>query len=341
MILSALALVFAATYAGAGGSAAAPGLQRNVMFDQYSPLSASTEMLHRLLSPLTAQRVQAALTGRQIPHTQSIDLLREKFVLYVPAQEPPGGYALLVFVPPWEDARLPAQWFAAFERHGFIVVSAADSGNDANVLDRREPLALLAAHNIMQRYRVDASRIYVGGFSGGSRVALRLAVAYPDLFRGVLLNAGSDTIGNAQVPLPPADLFHQFQATRIVYLTGGRDAEHLDQDAKSRHSLQQWCVFDVTSESMPWTGHEVADASAFEHALAALTDAGKRDADKLAACNARIDQELAAQAREVEDLHARGSSAKARDALATLDERYGGLAAPRSLELAGKLAASK
>lgn len=58
---------------------------------------------------------------------------------------PPHGFALLVFVPPWQDARLPPEWAKVLDRYGAIFVSAARSGNDENVLGRREPLALLAA----------------------------------------------------------------------------------------------------------------------------------------------------------------------------------------------------
>jgi len=313
-------------------------LQRDVVFESYTPLAGSAELLRRLLSPLTAWRVQRALNDtHQVPRAQAIDLAHEKFVLYVPPTQPSQGYALLVFVPPWEDAKVPQQWINAFDRHGMIVVSAANSGNDANVLDRREPLAVLAAHNVLQRYRIDPSRVYVGGFSGGSRVALRLALGYPDLFHAALLNAGSDPIGDAQIPLPPVPLFHQFQeSTRLVYLTGKNDNEHLDQDARSRRSMQDWCVFDVAIKTMPWIGHEAADPTEFDRALTALTG-DRREADKLGGCRAHIETQLAAQLREVEDLIANNKSEQARAALSKIDARYGGLAAPRSIELAEKI----
>jgi len=335
LIFTAAALILTLLLAPSADATPIVGLQRDVEFDSYSSMSSSAQLTQRLLTPLTALQLQRTiLADDREPREQAIDLADEKFALYVPAQQPANGYALLVFVPPWEDARLPPQWINAFERHGMIFVSAAKSGNDANVLDRREPLALLAAHNVQQRYRIDPARIYVGGFSGGSRVALRLALGYPDLFRGALLNAGSDAIGNAQVPLPPAPLFHQFQqGTRIVYLTGGHDMEHLEQDARSRRSLQGWCVFDIAVEKMPWGGHETADPSALERALTALAAHEPPDADKFAACNRRIEQELAAQTGAVEKLIANGAYDQARTALRELDARYGGLAAPRSVKL--------
>jgi poly(3-hydroxybutyrate) depolymerase len=75
---------------------------------------------------------------------------------------------------PWPQAEVPHKWISTLDRHGTIYVSAANSGNDADVLDRRDPLAVLAADNIMRRYHVDSRRVYVGGFSGGSRVALHI-----------------------------------------------------------------------------------------------------------------------------------------------------------------------
>ncbi len=87
--------------------------------------------------------------------------------------------SLLVFVSPYEDARIPLDWISALDRHDMIFVSAFRSGNSTNVFDRREPLALLGAVNVMSRFAIDLRRIYVAGFSGGSRVAERLAIGYP------------------------------------------------------------------------------------------------------------------------------------------------------------------
>ena len=312
------------------------GLQKNVVFTDYSPLSRSMELARRLLSPLNAMRVnqELARTG-QAALEQSIDLAHEKFALYVPAHAPPGGYALLVFVPPWREAMVPPRWTSSLDRHDMIFVSAANSGNTADVLDRREPLALLAAYNIMRRYRVDPDRIYIGGFSGGSRVAMRIALGYPDLFHAALLDAGSDPIGDAQIPLPPADLFRQFQdSTRLVYATGQHDDDHLDQDVHSRDSMQAWCVFHLDTVPMPWAGHDLANPASLNRALDALLEPAKSAPDKLAACRSRIEGELAAQLKHVEDLLANGKRDDARALLEKIDAHYGGLAAPRSTELA-------
>jgi pimeloyl-ACP methyl ester carboxylesterase len=200
------------------------------------------------------------------------------------------------------------------------------------------PLALLAWENIRRQYRLDPDRVYVGGFSGGSRVALRIALTYPDVFRGALLEAGSDPIGEPPNSLPPADLFHRFQtSSRLVYLTGGQDAAHLQMDAASRQSLQYWCVFDVATVPMPWLGHELAEPAALGRALDALTQSATVDANRLTQCRAHNETAMTAALAEAETALAHGDRARARSQIATIDTRYAGLATATLLKLEAQL----
>jgi dienelactone hydrolase len=314
------------------------GVINDVVFRQYGSVSSSPELMRRLVTPLNGWRLQqhATSTGTAIVD-QPIDLSRERFALYVPPQAPPDGYALLVFVPPWNDARVPVEWTSILDRHGMIFVTAANIGNDASLLDRRDPVALLAAVNVMDRYRVNPQRVYVGGFSGGSRVALRLALGYPDVFHGALLEAGSDPIGSA-VPLPERALLEQFQTgTRIVYFTGQQDPARMDVDRQSRHSLHEWCIDDVDLRAIPSTGHELAGAVALDRALTSLETHQPPDATRLQACRARIASELDQALAEVDAAWVRKDLTAAKQQLDKVDNRFGGLAAPRSVELATRL----
>ena len=330
-------LAFPPATAASDAPSVPTGLLRDVTFAAWPPLADNAELLRRLVSPLNTYRIKRKLGNNPAAlAARPLDPEQQHFALYVPPGPPPAeGYALLVFVPPWDDARVPHAWIPALDRHHVIFVSAAHSGNDANVLDRREPLALLAEFNVAKRYRIDPVRIYVGGFSGGSRVALRLALAYPDVFRGALLDAGSDPIGTAQVPLPPADLLHEFQqATRIVLLTGDRDALRQAMAARASDSLQRWCVFDRDDITLPMLGHDLADAGGFSHALDALTrPALPPDPARLAACRADHVRAMDAGLARVQSLLDHGQRKQARDLLEDLDASFGGLAAPRSVTL--------
>jgi hypothetical protein len=324
-------------------SAQATGLQPSVVFSEEAPLSSNAELARRLLTPLTATQVPQLLAraGKALA-AQPLDLAAERFVVYVPPQAPPRGYGLLVFVPPWNEAALPPSWAPVLDRYGMIFVSAARSGNDASVLGRREPQALIGAANIESRYRVDPERVYVGGLSGGSRIAMRIALGYPDVFRGAFLNAGSDPIGSAEIPLPPTDLFLRFQGTvRLVYVTGDADTVHLGMDAVSASSMRDWCVFDIESQPMAGAGHELASAAALSRALTALDQRRPPEPSKVAACRARIDRELNDRLKQLDALLAAGKWDQARKLLIKVDQRFGGLAAPHSLELSQALGRAK
>lgn len=342
-MFAAVVLTLAALFLGCAASPGAVAAQyprgatRQVVFTRYSPLFGNAEILRRLLSPLAQESVRESLARSHAALAPyAIDLAQEKFLVYVPSSAPPSprGFALLVFVPPWDEARLPSGWIFQLNRYGFIFVTPAKAGNTAAVLSRRVPLALAAEENIVREYPVDPKRIYVGGFSGGSRVALRVALGYPDIFHGALLNAGADPLGGGY-PLPPRNLLQQFQSSsRLVYVTGDLDTTSLTSDANSVESLRDWCVFDTETHETPDTGHEVMSPEAFGQALGRLLSHGRSDPARLDACRAHLRAALQAQLGRAKALMSRGNRSAARKVLLEIDERYGGLAAPEILALA-------
>lgn len=320
---------------GQNESAAPVGLHK-VEFNEYSPLTRTPDFLQRVLSPLAAQVIQRKLADADRPVAeQSVDLSKEEFVIYVPSHAPAHGYALMVFVPPWREATLPSGWARVLDQYGFIFVTAARSGNDENLMARREPLALLEVQNVIKRYNVDPDRIFVGGFSGGSRVAERLALDYPDVVHGAFLNAGSDPIGASPVPLPSKDLLFRFQeSSRIVYVTGARDFAHLSMDAASSRSMLKQCVYGIDVRSTPGLSHEIADSRALSEALKSLLSDVPPEPGRLAACRAAVWQELEKKLKKVETLLASGRRSAARALILEIDSSFGGLGAPRIIDLA-------
>jgi len=320
-------------------SAASEGHSEVVTFDQYTPLASNFGMAERLLSPLTAMQLRdrIAATGKEL-RDQPIDLAQERFRVYVPGMKPPAGYGVFVFVPPWQEDQLPRGWESAFDTQGVIFVSAARSGNEESPLGRREPLAILAAYNVMKQFPVDPSRVYIAGFSGGSRIALRLALAYPDLFRGAFLDAGSDPIGEPDLPLPPRALFEQFRvSSRLIYVTGTHDDFHLTQESGSVGSLKHFCVVNVSTQPVAGLGHTLAPASVVAAALATLSTPVAPPSPRDRECWTRLTAEVDGGLSEAEAKMDRGDSGAARRLLDRVDKRFSGLAAPRSVALAQKL----
>jgi len=339
--LLALAGAAVALIPGAGNAAGATGtVLRDVVAADYTPYAENGELLQRMASPLTRLAEEHALadSGATLAR-RPLDVTAEHFLIYQPAAQPsPHGFALLVFVPPWQDARLPAGWAMVLERFGVVFITAARSGNEENPIGRRVPLALLAAAEARRRFPIDPERVYVGGFSGGSRIALRIALAYPDVFRGAILDAGSDPIGTRELPLPPRDLFAVFQAqTRLVFITGERDPEPLAADTQTIRSLHEWCVGSVDQAVQPHMQHEIALPGALSQALRRLSAPPPAEAAKLTRCRETLDADLAARLHQVEELIGRSDKREGAERLKQIDERFGGLAAPRSVELAGRL----
>ena len=300
-----------------------------------TPLSRNSELERRLWSPVKAAQLEQQLAheGKRL-REQPITLADERFTVYVPSAKPPSGYGLLVHIPAGKEASLPPGWGPVLDRNGVIFVGAAQSGNDADVYDRRIPLALNAATNIIRKYPVDPQRVYISGTSGGSRVAMRVALAYPDLFHGAMLNAGSDEIDNDYIPLPPRELLFQFQSSmQLVYLTGEEDIVNLNKDAASRGAMRQWCQFNMDTETMHWKGHAVADAGGLSQVLKLLATPPAPDLNKLVACRADIDKDLDAQLAQAESLKTAGKTSEARSLLDKIDSHFGGLGYPRTTAL--------
>jgi len=327
-------------------TASTAGPSSTITFDRYSPLASSNEMVRRTLSPIAADRVLGYLhdKSQQLPE-QSIDLSSERFRVYVPPGDPPAdGYGLIVFIAPWDDGSVPSDWRGVLDRHHLIYVAADRSGNDFNMLWRRLPLALHAYANIAENYKLNAGRIYVSGFSGGSRTAMRAALSYPDVFRGAILNSGSDPFGDAGIAVPPADLFREFQQrSRIVLVSGSEDLLIDARDAAMLDSAQRLCVEGASTQPMRHVGHMLMRASMLEQAIVAIerdrTAEMARHADAFAHCRTGIASEIELGLQQVRALIAQGERTEAGHALSKIDARFGGLAAPDSVELARLLLA--
>lgn len=323
--------VAAALVACAHGPPKRPGqLFKDVKFDRYSKLSSNEELLHRMLTPLTQKRGEEMLsaTGQKL-RDQPIDLAKETFTVYVPAGDPPKeGYGLLVFVAPWETPTTPNFWRPALDKHQMLFVSATGSGNEMKVYDRRMPLALLAYENMRARYPVNAARVYIGGLSGGSRVAEMTALGYPDVFHGAMLNAGADPIGGKDgIHLPSRELFDLFQRMRIVFVTGEHDEQNLHDDLVSRVSMRDRCVFNVEVRVAPRLGHEPLSPESFARALDDLEKRSPIDEQKLADCDRKLYGELQKRLDAVRAVLDDGDRKRAREMLLAIDTEYGGLAA--------------
>jgi dienelactone hydrolase len=141
-----------------------------------------------------------------------------EWALYVPdSYDPESPAGLLVFISPGDSGRMPGSYRQVLGDNNLIWIGANQSGNRVRV-GRRISLALLATVIADSNYRIDASRVYVSGFSGGGRTASMLAPEYAQLFTGAIYICGADFWDGRK----PKRL-DQVRDNRYVFLTGSKD----------------------------------------------------------------------------------------------------------------------
>lgn len=298
-----------------------------------SPLVDGEQFRRRLFAPIEADDMDrfVASGGRRLaPETFEAG----EVDAWVPAAEPVDGYGLLVFILPDDSVSLPREWKAEFAERGIVAVIVRGAGNHVDLFSRRIPRVLDAYSLATSRWRIDSRRVWISGFSGGARVAQRIAMAWPDVFVGTLQFAGSVIVGTARLVPPPPELAVRLQErTRFVLVSGMQDSRNRGNDGFSRDSMRALCFADVVVRAPPRLEHWVPNARELAKALDALEAPLAVDPG----CRTRLAGEIDAALDGAEDALARGDTAAARTALVAIDDRYGGLAAPRSVELARRM----
>jgi predicted esterase len=138
--------------------------------------------------------------------------------LYVPRDyDPVSPAGLLVFISPTDSGRMPRRYQPVLDEKNLIWIGANFSGNRIRVA-RRISLALLATALADRNYGIDASRVYVSGFSGGGRTASAVAPAYAQIFTGAIYICGVN-FWDGRTP----KRMDQVRDNRYVFLTGNKD----------------------------------------------------------------------------------------------------------------------
>lgn len=133
------------------------------------------------------------LGAKELALDVDFDLSQEKFYILIPRNytgaEP---FGLLVFISPGDGCpALPPGWAHVLQEQKLIFVAPLGVGNERAV-SRRTGLAAVAACKLPELVKVDTTRVYAAGLSGGARVASLVAFLRPALFSGVFAVCGID-----------------------------------------------------------------------------------------------------------------------------------------------------
>lgn len=224
-----------------------------------------------------------ALPTRSAHVKYDFDPAEEKFLVDVPENyDGKRDFGLMTFIPA-DNAftQLPAGWDRVLAEHHLMLIAPQAAGND-QPNDRRYGLAVLGADEMLTHYRIDPSRIYAAGFSGGARIANHLGFYQNDVFHGTIQNCGADFYRHVPQTNPPApdvpagdygvisaspqEISSAKQDVRFALITGSRDFRHgniLD-IYQNGYALED---FNARLFDVPNMSHTYCDAATLSRAI--------------------------------------------------------------------------
>ena len=150
-------------------------------------------------SPPQSEEGQIRMRFHASDPIPAYDVTKEEFDVLVPrGYQPSVRYGLFIWISAGKTTALPADWESVLAEKKLILIAARNSGNPRSIFDRFR-MAVDANVNARELWNVDGRRVYVSGFSGGSRVASELGVAFAEMFSGTAcfmgVNFYDETVG--------------------------------------------------------------------------------------------------------------------------------------------------
>jgi poly(3-hydroxybutyrate) depolymerase len=181
-----------------------------------------------------------------------------RYRVRIPQGGKPNG--VLVFVKSGESGEIPRDWAAQLDARNLIWIAADDFGNE-HPRSQRILVAIAALKLMESTETIDAKRLYIGGISGGGRIASQIMTRFPQYFRGALFIVGADLWTDAEKPLLP-----QITANRYVFVTGSADFNQLSMQ-RTYASFRQAGVRDAMLMDLPHFGHQFPNAEQLGRAV--------------------------------------------------------------------------
>ena len=130
-----------------------------------------------------ANQSPAKLPDGFLPNYSSTE---QTYELYVPKDyDESKAYPVLIYISPGSRGDSFPKFSKVCRDQKMIFISPRQVGNNV-AMQRRVRITMDALDNVRRKYKVDADRTYISGFSGGGRVACAIAFATPEYFGGVM-----------------------------------------------------------------------------------------------------------------------------------------------------------
>ncbi len=145
------------------------------------------------------------------------DSARQAYDLYVPAGgrgEPPG---LVLFISPGDRGTGLDAFRKACDEHNLVFAAPHAAGNGVDTRTRVR-IVLDVLDDVRRRCGIDSDRSYIGGFSGGGRIACAIGFGLPEYFGGLVPVCAAGDLREE-----PWLRHRAIDRLSVAFLTGERD----------------------------------------------------------------------------------------------------------------------
>jgi predicted esterase len=213
--------------------------------------------------PASAQQVSATgensrdfPVGTIVPKIAALAKPEQSYALYLPSQYSQGKLWPIVYAfDPGARGKMPVQLMKdAAERYGYIVVGSNNSRNGSWKIEAEAAQAMLL--DTQERLAIDVRRAYFAGFSGGARVAARLAQLCK-CAAGLLLNGAGFQPEVSGAPDGAVAVFaavgtYDFNYAEIVRMDDALEKLHYAHFLRAFDGPHQWAPSSAMAEALAW-----------------------------------------------------------------------------------------
>jgi predicted esterase len=202
------------------------------------------------------------------------DSTRQRYQLFVPPAYQPGRtWPLVLFISPSAQPAGWAAWQKVCVKESMFFCSPLTAGNSVPA-GQRTRIILDVLDDVRRHYRIDPDQTYLGGFSGGGRMACAIGFALPECFGGVIAMCGTNPVQ------PPTYLRHRLEEhLAVAFVTGATDVNRKETEVYMQPYFQELGIHSKLWV-VPKMGHAIPPAAVVDEVQAWLAaDLKRRWAD--------------------------------------------------------------
>ena len=214
-------------------------------------------MTHGLLRFLPALIAVTAL-AQEIPRGEIVDSVKcaadqsQSYSLYLPSHySKDREWSLILAFDPRGRGRAPVeQYRAAAEQYGYVVAGSNNSRNGPPQVSLDAARAMWS--DVVNRFSINPKRMYAAGFSGGARIAMKVAID-SDQLAGVFASSAGFPPGHRRSELKFV-VFGTMGTEDFNYL----EMRQFDQELSSPHRVvvfqgsHEWLPKDLAVDAVEW-----------------------------------------------------------------------------------------